>query len=65
MTEPATHKAAKKNGLILLGIIAAMITGTLLWVIPEGLRIRRDRDRRLAEARTGTGMAWPGALPAW
>ncbi len=61
MTEPATHKAAKKNGLILLGIIAAMITGTLLWVIPEGLRIRRDRDRRLAEARTGTGMA---RLPA-
>ena len=47
----------KRTGLILVSIIVAMLAGVLVWMIPEALRISRDRDRRLAESRTGVEMA--------
>ena len=53
--------ATKRTGLIFVGIIAGMLTVTLTWMIPEARRISRDRDRRLAEGRTGVDMA---RLPA-
>ena len=48
---------AKRTGLILVAIIVAMLVAVLVWMIPEALRISRDRDRRLAEARKGVDMA--------
>jgi formylglycine-generating enzyme required for sulfatase activity len=56
MEDSATHRAAKRTGLIFVGIVGAMVTITAIWVVPEGLRIRRDRDRRLAEGRLGADM---------
>ncbi len=56
-----TPVPAKKAALILILILVAMMTGTVLWMVPEMRRIAKDRDLRLAEQATGTDMA---RLPA-
>jgi formylglycine-generating enzyme len=51
-----TTRAARRTGLIFAGIIILGFTIAAVWLIPEALRIRRARDQRLAEQRTGTDM---------
>jgi formylglycine-generating enzyme required for sulfatase activity len=40
------------GGIFLLGVGIAAV-----WLIPEGMRIRRDRNQRLAEQKTGSDMS--------
>jgi formylglycine-generating enzyme len=61
MQDLETRRAAKRTGLIFVGILGAMITITALWMIPEIKRIRKDRNLRLDEERSGAEMV---RLPA-
>jgi formylglycine-generating enzyme required for sulfatase activity len=53
-TDPA--RAARRLALIFSAIIVAAIAMVLVWLVPEGIRIARDRDTRLNEARAGSDM---------
>ncbi len=57
MSEPAdTARAARRTGFIFAGIVVAAVTMVTVWLVPEGMRIARNRDTRLAEARAGSDM---------
>ena len=49
-------RAARRTGLIFLGIIIAALTMVLAWLIPEARRIARDRDTRVNDGRAGSNM---------
>src|SRR4051812_35588914 len=55
MDEPTT-RAARRTALIMGGIFLLGLVIAAVWLIPEGLRIRRDRDERLAQQREGSDM---------
>ena len=46
-----------RTGMIMGGIFLLGVAITAVWVIPEGMRIRRDRDQRLAEQKAGSDMS--------
>ena len=52
-----TSRAAKRTGLIMGGIFLAGLAIAAVWLIPEGLRIRRDRDQRLSQQKEGSDMS--------
>lgn len=52
-----TSRAAMRTGLIMGGIFLLGVAITAVWLIPEGMRIRRDRDQRLAEQKAGSDMS--------
>ena len=54
--EQETHRAARRTGWIFGAVVVGFLTITAVWLVPEGLRIRRMRDQRLAEQKTGTDM---------
>ena len=57
MSESAeTARVARRTGLIFLGIVLGTLAMALVWLIPEGLRIARDRDTRLNEGKAGSDM---------
>jgi formylglycine-generating enzyme required for sulfatase activity len=47
---------ARRNLVIGLLIVLGMCAGVLVWLVPEALRIKRERDRRLAENAAGSDM---------
>ncbi|MEO6786191.1 MAG: formylglycine-generating enzyme family protein [Chthoniobacteraceae bacterium] len=51
-----TGHVARRTTLIFSGIVVAAITMVSLWLVPEGMRIARNRDTRLREARAGSDM---------
>jgi formylglycine-generating enzyme required for sulfatase activity len=46
----------RRNVIIVLLIVLGAIAGVLVWLVPEALRIKRERDRRLAENLAGSDM---------
>lgn len=46
----------RRNIIIALVLVLGMTTGVLVWMIPEALRIRRERDQRLAGRAMGSDM---------
>ena len=57
MNEAAeTARAVRRTALIFAGILVAAVTMVLVWLVPEGRRIARDRETRLSEARAGSDM---------
>ncbi len=51
-----TARAARRAGLIFAGIVVAALGMVLIWLVPEGLRIARDRETRLSDGRAGSDM---------
>lgn len=51
-----TASATRRTGLIFVSIIVAAVAMVLVWLVPEGLRIARDREIKLREARAGSDM---------
>ena len=57
MTEqPDPARVTRRLALIFAAIIVAAITMVLVWLVPEGMRIARNRDTRLREASAGSDM---------
>lgn len=46
----------RRNIIIALLLIMGMLAGALTWFVPEALRVKRERDRRVAEAAAGSDM---------
>jgi hypothetical protein len=61
MQDQETHRAARRTGLIFVGIIVFGLILIAAWMIPEALRIRACVTKRLAEQRAGSEMSWCGA----
>jgi formylglycine-generating enzyme required for sulfatase activity len=57
MEEQEHHRAARRTGWIIGGIFLLGLMIATVWMIPEAMRIRRARNQRLAEQRSGTEMA--------
>ncbi len=51
-----TRRSARRVAFIFLGIVVAAIALATAWMVPEALRIRRERDQRETERRLGTEM---------
>ena len=57
MTEPPDPaRVTRRLALIFGAIIVAAITMVILWLVPEGMRIARNRDTRMREASAGSDM---------
>ena len=50
------RRSARKVAFIFLGIVVAALGMVSAWMVPEALRIRRERDQRATERRLGTEM---------
>jgi len=51
-----TARLARRTGLIVAAIILGAVALTLAWLVPEGLRIARNRDTRLRDSAAGSDM---------
>ena len=50
------RRSARKVAFIFLCIVVATLGMVAAWMVPEALRIRRERDQRETERRLGTEM---------
>ena len=51
-----TARAARRTGIIFVAVVLSAIAMVLVWLIPEGLRIARNRDTRVRDANAGSDM---------
>jgi len=51
-----TARAARRTGFIFAAIVVAALSMVLAWLVPEALRIARDRDTRVNEVMAGSDM---------
>ena len=46
----------RRNIIIALLLVLGMLTGAICWFLPEALRVKRERDRRVADGAAGSNM---------
>ena len=54
--EQQTQRSARKVAFVFLGILVAAVSLVVAWLVPEAMRIRRERDQREMERRLGSEM---------